>query len=106
MVVVVKVVGPRRSRKAATYERNNLLLDLLRQRDDLEEQGKVDLSHVSIHVLICQELRGCCTEVRSMPMLMVWVARVMMANWLLSLGQTRVGGRSRCSGVMLDVVRC
>lgn len=23
-------------------ERNNLLLDLLRQRDDLEEQGKVD----------------------------------------------------------------
>jgi hypothetical protein len=88
---VVKVVGPRRSRRAATYERNNLLLDLLRQRDDLEEQGKVDLSHVSIHVLICQGLRGCCTEVRSMPMLM---------------GQTRVGGRSRCSGVMLDVVRC
>ena len=39
-------------------------------------------------------------------MLMVWVARVMMANWLLELGQTRVGGRSRCSGVMLDVVRC
>jgi len=30
--------GATRSGKAKTYERHNLLLDLLRQRDDLEEQ--------------------------------------------------------------------
>jgi len=30
--------GPTLLCKGKTYERNNLLLDLLRQRDDLEEQ--------------------------------------------------------------------
>jgi hypothetical protein len=34
---VVKVVGPGYLGDAETYERDNLLLDLLRQRDDLKE---------------------------------------------------------------------
>lgn len=62
-----------------TYDRHNLFLDCLGEFDNFHVYRKVDLLRISFQVseVVCQ---GRCTELRSIAMLMVCWARVILAN--------------------------